>query len=189
MRKLILVGGACLAVGLLLGVLLGRFLLEREWSQPSVLQRVSAADAQRSTGKDADPSPKQGSLLIGPAPLARARMVLTEITKADPLVLSVGDVGNSDEGNELHLDLTNRGRCAVKSFSGTAYGYDAYGKPSAMNKGGEYYVAFAEDNVNDLGPNETHSLNMLLHHVSVASLAVAHVDQVTCTDGTRWARN
>jgi len=25
--------------------------------------------------------------------------------------------------------------------------------------------------------------------VSVASLAVAHVDQLTCTDGTRWARN
>ena len=189
MRKLILVGGACLAVGLLLGIFLGRFLLEREWSQPSVLKRVSAADAQRSTGKDADPSPKEGTLLLGPAPVARARLVLAEVTKADPLVLSVGDVGNSDEGNELHLDLTNRGKCAVKSFSGTAYGYDAYGKPSAMNKGGEYYVAFAEDNVTDLGPNETHSLSMLLHHVSVASLAVAHVDQLTCTDGTRWARN
>ena len=81
MRKLILVGGACLAVGLLLGVLLGRFLLEREWSQPNVLQRVSAADAQRSTGKDADPSPKQGSLLLGPAPVARARLVLAEVTR------------------------------------------------------------------------------------------------------------
>ena len=189
MRKLILVGSACLAVGLLLGVLLGRFLLEREWSQPSVLKRVSAADAQRSTGKDADPSPQVGSLLLGPAPLARARMVLAEVTRADPLVLAVGDVGNSDEGNELHLDLKNRGKCAVKSFAGTAYGYDAYGKPSAMNKGGEYYVAFAEDNVTDLAPNETHSLSLLLHHVSIASLAVAHVDQVTCTDGTKWARN
>jgi len=189
MQKLILVGALGVAVGLLLGIVLGRYLLEREWSQPNVLMRVSAADAQRSTGKDADPSPKQGTLLLGPAPIARARMVLAEITKADPLVLEVGDVGNSDEGNELHLDLKNRGKCAVKSFSGTAYGYDAFGKPSAMNKGGEYYVAFNEDNVSDLAPNETHSFNLLLHHVNNASLAVAHVDSVTCTDGTKWARN
>lgn len=189
MLKLILVGGAGLIVGLILGIFLGRSLLEREWSQPAVLKRMSAADAQRSTGKDADPSPKEGSLLLGPAPVARARMVLAEITKSDPLVLTVGDVANSDEGNVLNLDLKNRGKCAVKSFSGTAYGYDAYGKPSAMNKGGEYYVAFSEDNVSDLAPNETHSLNMILHHVSVASLAVAHVDQVTCADGSKWVRN
>jgi len=189
MLKLILIGGAGLVVGLILGIFIGRSLLEREWSQPAVLKRVSSADAQRSTGKDADPSPKEGTLLLGPAPISRARMVLAELTKSDPLVLIVGDVGNSDEGNELHLDLKNRGKCAVKSFSGTAYGYDAYGKPSAMNKGGEYYVAFSEDNVSDLAPNETHSLSLLLHHVNIASLAVAHVDQVTCTDGTKWARN
>lgn len=188
MRNLILVGVAGLVVGLILGAIIGRSLLEREWSQPGVLKRVSAADAQRSTGKDADPSPKEGSLLLGPAPLSRARMVLAEITKSDPLALTVGDVGNSDEGNELHLDLKNRGKCAIKSFSGTAYGYDAYGKPSAMNKGGEYYVAFSEDNVTDLAPDQTHSLSLLLHHVNVASLAVAHVDQVTCTDGTHWSR-
>jgi len=189
MQKLILVGGVCLVVGLLVGIFIGRALLEREWSQPQVLQRLSAADAQRSTGKDADPAPKEGALVLRGAPLARARQVLADVTKADPVVLSAGDVGNSDEGNELHLDLKNRGKCAVSSFSGTAYGYDSYGKPARMNKGGEYYVAFSEDNVKDLGPNETHSLSVLLHHVDIASLAVAHVDQVTCTDGTKWARN
>ncbi len=189
MRKLILVGGLCLAVGLLLGIFLGRWLLEREWSQPQVLERLSAADAQRSTGKDADPVPKVGSLLLRPAPVARARMVVAEVTKSDPLVLSVGDVGNTDNGLELHLDLKNRGKCTVTSFSGTAYGYDSYGKPAHLNKGGENYVAFSEDNVSDLGPNQTHSLAMLLHHADYASLAVAHVDQVTCSDGTKWARN
>ena len=189
MRKLILVGVACLVVGLLVGIFVGRALLEREWSQPQVLQRLSAADAQRSTGKDADPAPKEGALVLGRAPLARARQVLADVTRADPVVLSVGDVGNSDEGNELHLDLKNRGKCAVSSFSGTAYGYDAYGKPARMNKGGEYYVAFSEENVKDLAPNETHSLTMLLHHVDIASLAVAQVDQVTCADGTKWVRN
>ena len=55
MLKLILIGGAGLVVGLILGIFIGRSLLEREWSQPAVLKRVSAADAQRSTGKDADP--------------------------------------------------------------------------------------------------------------------------------------
>lgn len=189
MRKWILVGGLCLAVGLVVGIFIGRWLLEREWSQPNVLEHLSAEGAQRSTGKDADPSPKQGALVLRGAPLARARQILSQLTERDPVVLSVGDVGNSDEGNELHLDLKNRGKCAVTSFSGTAYGYDAYGKPARMNKGGEHYVAFHEENVSDLGPAQTHSLSVLLHHVDIASLAVAQVDQVTCSDGSRWARN
>ena len=189
MRKLMLVGGACLVVGLVVGIFLGRWLLDREWSQPAVLQRLSAADAHRSTGKDADPAPKEGSLVLGPAPVARARLVLADITKADPVVLTMGDVGNTDNGMELHLDLKNRGKCAVKSLSGTAYGYNAFGKPAQMNKGGEYYVAFNEDNLTDLAPDQTHSLSLLLHNAEIASLAVAHVDQVTCSDGTKWARN
>ena len=189
MRKLIAVGVLGLSLGLFIGIFLGRWLLEREWSQPQVLQRLSAADAQRSSGKDADPSPQVGALVLGGAPLARARLILATLTQRDPVVLSVGDVGNSDEGNELHLDLKNRGKCAVTSLSGTAYGYDAYGKPARMNKGGEHYVAFRAQDVSDLGPNQTHSLSLLLHHVESASLALAQVDHVTCSDGTQWARN
>jgi len=189
MRKTMLIGGICLAVGLALGILLGRFWLEREWSQPSVLERLSAADAQRSTGKDADPAPAAGSLVLRNAPVALARRALSELTRQDPVVMIVGDVGNTDRGHELHLDLKNRGKCQVTAFSGTAYGYDAYGTPRPINKGGEYYVAFSEENVSDLGPNQTHSLAMLLHHADIASLAIAQVDRVTCSDGTKWARN
>jgi len=189
MRKLIVVGTACLVLGLILGIVIGRALLEHEWSQPAVLQLMSAADAQRSTGKDAEPTPAVGSLRLGPAPLARARLVVADITKNDPVVTGVADVANGDEGNVLNLDLLNRGKCTVTALAGTAYGYDAYGKPSSMNKGGEYYVAFSEDKITDFGPSQTHSLSMVLHHVDVASLAVAHVDQVTCSDGTRWVRN
>lgn len=188
MRKLIVVGVGCLILGLALGILVGRWHLERQWSQPAVLQRQSEAASQRSSGKDADAAPKVGALVLGPAPLARTRMVLAEITKGDPVVMSVGDVGNGDEGLELHLDLKNRGQCAVKSLSGTAYGFDAYGKPARMNKGGEHYVAFSEDDVKGLGPNEEHSLSLKLRHADIASLAVAHVDNVVCTDGTKWAR-
>lgn len=189
MRKLVMIGGVCLAVGLLVGWFLGRFLLERDWSQPRVLERLSAADAQRSTGKDAAPAPPVGALVLRPAPLARSRLVLAELTSKDPLVATLGDVANSDEGNVLNLELNNRGKCAISAFSGVAYGYDAYGKPSRLNRGGEHYVAFSEKDVKDLGPSETHSFSLVLHHVETASLAVAQVDQVTCADGTRWARN
>jgi len=189
MSKTILVGALCLVLGVVAGIFIGRFLAEREWSQPRVLERLSAADAQRSTGKDADPAPKAGSLVLRPAPLARSRQVMADVTRQDPLVLEVGDVGNGDEGNELHLDLKNRGKCAISAFAGTAYGFDAYGKPSQLNKGGEHFVAFSEAGVKDLAPGQTHSLAMLLHNVSTASLAVAQVDQVTCSDGSKWARN
>jgi hypothetical protein len=101
----------------------------------------------------------------------------------------LGDVGTSSTESRLNLDLTNRGKCAISAFSGVAYGYDAYGRPSRLNKGGEHYVAFSESNVTDLAPAATHSLSMKLHNVETASLVLAHVDQVTCTDGTRWARN
>ena len=190
MRNLILVAIACLVVGGAIGFFVGRSLLEREWSQPAVLQRLSAADAQRSkSGKDAALIPKEGSLVLGKAPLSRARMVVADITKNDPVVMKVGDVGNGDDGLVLNLDLKNRGKCAVTSLSGTAYGYDAYGKPARMNAGGEHYVAFNEEKIEDLGPDQEHSLSVNLHYAETASLAVAHVDQVTCADGTKWARN
>src|SRR6185369_16947222 len=170
-----LVGAACLLVGGLVGFFLGRSLLEREWSQPAILKRLSAADVQKSkAGKDAALIPKEGSLVIGRAPISRTRQVLAEITKADPVVLSVGDVGNGDEGLVLNLDLKNRGKCAVTALSGTAYGYDAYGKPAQMNAGGEHYVSFSEEKVEDLGPDQLHSLSVTLHYAEVASLAVAH---------------
>jgi hypothetical protein len=189
MRNLILVGVAGIVLGLVLGILIGRAMLEHEWSQPAVLKRMSAANPASKSGKDAALIPKEGSLLVGPAPFARARQVLADITKSDPVVMSVGDVGNGEEGLVLNLDLKNRGKCAVTSLAGTAYGYDAYGKPAQMNAGGEYYVAFTEEKIADLGPDQVHSLSVSLHHAEYASLAVAHVDQVTCADGTKWARN
>ena len=189
MRKLVMIGGICLAVGLLLGWFLGRFLLERDWDQPHVLQRLAASDAQRSSGDGADPVPPVGALVLRPAPLARARQVMAEITRQDPLVMTLGDLANRDEGTVLNLELKNRGKCAISSFSGVAYGFDAYGKPRPLNKGGEHYVAFSEKGVTNLGPAETHSFSVTLHNVDTASLAVAQIDQVECTDGTRWARN
>jgi hypothetical protein len=188
MRNLILVGALCLLAGSLVGFFVGRLLLEREWSQPAVLQRMSAASPASKSGKDAALIPKQGTLLLGRAPISRVRQVLADVTKVDPVVLSVGDVGNGDEGLVLNLDLKNRGKCQVTAVSGTAYGFDAYGHPARMNAGGEHYVAFEEDKIADLGPDQVHSLSVSLHYADIASLAAAHVDSVTCSDGTKWAR-
>lgn len=186
--KTILVGVACLVVGLVAGIFVGRALLDREWSQPKVLERLSAADASRSNGKGGDPAPKEGSLVLRTAPFARARQVLKDLTEKDPVVLQVGAVGNTDEGVELHLVLKNQGRCAVTGFSGTAYGYDAYGHPQQMNLGGEHYVAFSEEKVEGLDAGKTHLHAAMLHNAGAASLALAQVDSVACGDGTRWTR-
>lgn len=189
MMKTVAVGLACLVVGLAIGIYMGRMMLEREWSQPRVLERLSAAEAGRSNGKDADPAPKEGTVVMRPAPFARARQVLSEFTQKDPVVMRVGTIGNTDEGVELHLVLTNRGKCDVTALSGVAYGYDAMGKAGRVNKGGEHFVAFAEEKIEDFGAGKEHMVGMMLHNVEYASLALGQVDSVTCADGTKWARN
>jgi hypothetical protein len=188
MLKTVLIPAFCLVLGLVIGFFVGRAMLEREWSQPAVLERLSESDAKRSSGKDANAVPKVGSLILKKAPLARARAVMADVTKDDPVFLSVGAIGNGDEGVELHLALKNRGKCAVTAFSGVAYGYDAYGNAVQMNEGGEHYVAFAEEKVEDMKPGELHTHAVLLKHVETASLALAQVDQVKCADGTAWSR-
>ena len=60
-KMTIIVGVACLVLGLVAGIFIGRFLAERGWSQPKVLERLSAAEVQRSSGKDANPVPAAGS--------------------------------------------------------------------------------------------------------------------------------
>jgi hypothetical protein len=178
-----------LVVGALLGWYSGRYALERYWTQPLVLKRLAAADVERSSGEGADPVPGIGTSVLEPAPLALARVVLAEMTRRDPLVMTVGNVKADGAQGQLKLDFRNRGKCAIRSFSGVAYGYDAYGRASRLNKGGEHYVAFSEKDVTDLVPSHTHTLAMNLHNIQTASLALAHVDQVTCTDGARWVRN
>ncbi len=188
MLKTVIIAVACLVLGLVAGIFIGRSMLEREWSQPAVLERLSESDAKKSSSKDANAVPKVGSLIIRKAPLARARPVMAEVTKNDPVFLEVGAVGNGDEGVELHLALKNRGKCEVTAFSGVAYGYDAFGKAVKMNEGGEHYVAFAEEKVEDLKPGAVHTHAVLLKHVETASLALAQVDSVKCADGSSWSR-
>jgi hypothetical protein len=185
MVKTALIAAIALVLGVILGFFAGRSMLERQWSSPFVT--VSASDAKSSSSEGADPTPKEGSSVMIPLPLGRARLVAKAATAKDPLVMTVGAVGRGDEGAELHLVLDNRGKCNITGFEGTAYAYDAWGKPAKANKGGEDYVAFSAKDQH-IAPGESTLFVEKLKYPDTASLAVAMVDKVSCADGTTWKR-
>lgn len=184
-RLLAVVALLALLLGGLAGWFLGRYQLQRQWSQPEVL--VSAADAQRSSAGNADPTPAAGTRVLHPAPLRLSRARLAA-RRADPVQCTVGAVGRGDEGAELHLTLRNQGRCAVTSVEGVGYGFDAWGRPAQLNRGGEHYVAFRETLREPLAPGEHSERSFPLRFALTASVALAQVDRVGCADGTVWTR-
>lgn len=185
MRKVLLLCAVTLALGLAIGFFLGRALLEREWRDPLVT--ISDESARRSAANDADATPRGGAKVLRPMPLRRARLAVRELTKDDPLVLRVGAVGNGEDGAELHLVLHNRGKCKIAAFEGVVYGFDAFGVPARLNRGGEPYLAVSSTAAN-IDPDATYVYAARARYPETASLAIAHVDSVTCDDGKRWTR-
>lgn len=183
-NTVIVIALVVLALGLAAGWFLGRWQLERSWAEPIT---IGAADVERSSAGDADPTPPAGTRVIAPMPLQRARAVLHEATATDPVRLRVGSVGRSDGEAYLHLTIGNHGTCAVRELDGVAYGFDARGMPARLNRAGETYVAFHAEGL-DLAPDDEVFEEWSLHHVDTASIALAQVDRVGCTDGTSWAR-
>jgi hypothetical protein len=183
MVKTILFAAIALVLGLILGFVLGRFTLERQWSQPYTLVPPGS---QSNKSEGGNPTPKVGTKILKPMPIARSRLALKSFTDKDPVVSNVAAVGAGDDGLELHVVVENRGACTVTSLGGVAYGFDAFGKPSALNKGGETFVAFESKAAVEPGKHATVALP--LKDIDDATLAVAHVDHTTCSDGTSWAR-
>lgn len=180
-RRIYAIAAIALVLGLALGYMLGRWSLEREWSQPEQLLRAS------SRGRSgADPVPPEGTRGIGPMPLARSRRALAALVARDPVVVTVASVGRDDEAMELHLTAHNRSACPVVELAGVAYGFDAWGAPARMNVGGEHFVAFEAHET--IEPGGRLQLAFPLRHPDTASLVLAQVDRVGCADGTRWAR-
>lgn len=182
MLKTILVASIALVLGLIVGFAIGRITLEREWSHPYT-QVGPGADKAAEGGT---PSPKAGTKILMPMPIARSRAALAGMTEKDPVVSHVAAVGAGDQGCELHVVVENRGTCTVTSLAGVAYGFDAFGKPSPLNKGGETYVAF--ESKAPLEPGKKTTVAEALKDVEDATLAIAHVDRTTCSDGTSWSR-
>ena len=182
MLKTILFAAITLVLGLILGFVLGRVTLERQWSQPYT--QVTPSTQSRSQG--GNPSPKAGTKVLKPMPIGKSRAALVPMTEKDPVFSHVSAVGANEDGVELHVVVENRGRCTVTSLSGVAYGFDAFGKPAPLLKGGENFVAF--ESKAPLEPGKKQTVAEVLKDIDDATLAVAHVDRTTCADGTSWTR-
>lgn len=182
MKKTVLFALITLIVGLVVGFFVGRMLLEKQWSQPYT--QVSPATERTNVG--ANPSPKAGSKVLKAMPIGRSRAALQPVVEKDAVRSHVAAVGAGDEGVELHVVVENHGACKVTSLAGIAYGFDAFGKPAAVLKGGENYVAFESKDAIDPGAKKMVALP--LKDAEDATLAIAQIDRTTCADGTSWAR-
>lgn len=173
-----------LVSGLLVGWFVGRWDLERRWSEP---RTITEEDVRRSSEGDADPTPPAGTHVLAAMPIQRSRAALRALVEGDPVRVRVGSIGRSDGEMYLHLTLENHGSCAVREIDGVAYGFDAWGRSARLNRGGEHYVAFHATDL-DVAPGGSAFEEYPLHHPDIGSIALAQVDRVGCTDGTSWAR-
>ena len=164
----------------------GRWALDREWQSPVVT--ISPDDVKRSQIEGADPTPAAGTRVLRALPLRKAREFIKGYTEKDPVIAKVGSWARDDDDKDLHLVVHNRGTCKANRFSGVAYGYDAWGRPAAVNKAGENYIAF---DIKDaaVDPGASGQLSMKIKDPGLASLAVAHLDEVGCENGPSWKRN
>jgi hypothetical protein len=185
MVKTIAVAVAVLLVGLAIGFFVGRWTLERQWSQPFV--QVSPKAAQRSAEGDADPTPPAGATILRRMPIQRARKVLREVTAKDPAVVTVGSISAYDDVLKLHAVVENRASCEITAVEGTGYAFDARGVPAKANKHGETYFSFSGKGL-AIDPGTHATVTQPMRYVDTASLVVASVDRFTCSDGTTWKR-
>jgi hypothetical protein len=182
---LIAIAIALVGLGLVIGWLAGRWSLEQAWATPHT---IGTSDVQRSSAGDADPTPAAGTVVLAEMPIQRARRALRDLAADAPVRMRIGSVGRSDGETFLHLTLVNRGTCAVTDVEGVAYGFDAWGRSARLNRAGEHYVAFHASGL-DLAPGASSREEYPLHHVDIASIALAQVDHVACADGSEWARD
>lgn len=183
--KIALAAAGALLIGLLLGFFIGRAMLESKWSQPYAV--VSPGDATKYASEDADPTAPAGTKILGQLPLGKARLAIADLTKNDPAKVAYGtSFGQGNEGVELHVTVENTGKCTIKEGHGVAYGYDAHGKSGAANKHKEHYVAFKIEKPIEPGKKDVISAKM--RYADDVTIALAHVDATTCTDGTSWKR-
>ncbi len=168
-----------------LGWFLGRYFLERAWSNP--VRLVTKADYDRGAVEGADPTPKEGTSIIVGLPLKKMRAFMAGYVEKDPVVAGVSAFGRDGTEQKLHIVLHNKGTCKVKEAHGVAYGYDAWGRAVTVNKGGERYVAFHAKELS-IEPGGKATFELEVKNAGTSSLAAAHVDEVICEGGKTWKR-
>lgn len=183
--KIVLAAVLAAIGGIVIGIFIGRFWAESRWSQPYAT--VSDGDAKKYAADDADPTAPAGTKIIKPMPIAKSRAAVDALTKDDKAHVRLGSsFGQGDEGVELHVTVENRGSCTITGGSGVAYGFDAHGRSAKANKHGEHYVAFKIEK--PIEPGKKDVISQKLRYADDATLAVAQVDQTTCSNGPAWKR-
>lgn len=183
--KIALAAAGALLIGLLLGFFIGRAMLESKWSQPYAV--VTPAEATKYASEDADPTAPAGTKVLGRLPLGKARLAIAEYTKNDLAAVAYGtSFGQGNEGVELHVTVENKGKCTINGGSGVAYAYDAHGRSGPANKHKEHYVAFKIEK--PIEPGKKDVVTSKMRYADDVTIALAHVDTTTCTDGTSWKR-
>ena len=163
MIKFVVPAVVALFLGVVIGWFLGRARLEKQWQSPFV------------------------GHVMKPMPFGRSRKVIRDTCAHDPVVYTVAAVGSDEASTELHVVVENHGSCKVTELTGTAYGFDASGKPSPLGLDGLHRTAF-EARGQAIAPGESANVAKKLNGVEMAALAVAQIDSMKCADGTSWAR-
>jgi hypothetical protein len=178
-----------LLLGLILGFVVGRAILERQWSNP--VTTIRPRDYERSSRDGADPTPAVGTRILTPLPLRRLRAVAAELIGKANLRIDLTSFGNGEDGASLHLMMKNNASCTITTYEGVAYAYDAHGRPTKANLAGENYISFASSTLEAkpaIAPGEKFIHEQKLKHPETASLGLAYIDRYTCADGTVWHR-
>lgn len=177
-----------LALGVGIGFFAARGQLAAEWSRGR--RTIDKSQFERASAADANPTPAVGDKVFVAMPIGRMRQDIATLTAHDPLVVTVAAVGAGEDGYELHLVIENRGTCEAVAYAGVAYGFDPQGSAAPLNRGGEQYVAFRREKGKrkPLAAKAKETYAQPLRHCELATLAVAHIDEVTCADGTTWRR-
>lgn len=171
--------------GIIIGIIIGRVWAEAKWSQPYA--QVTADEAKKYAADDADPTAPAGTKIAKPMPITKTRAAIGALTKDDKAQALLGtSFGQGDEGVELHVTVENRGSCTINGGSGVAYGFDARGRSAKANKHGEHYVAFKIDKPIEPGKKEV--ISEKLRYADDVTIAVAQIDETTCSNGPAWKR-
>ncbi len=152
-----------------------------------VIGAVAKGDLSKSMALEAEGRALEGHRRTQPMPFGRSKKAIKEICAKDPATAYVTSVGSDDANFELHVAVENHGTCKITELTGTAYGFDARGKPSPLGKDGLQHTTF-EAKDQSIAPGEKANVSKKLEGAELATLAIAHIDSTKCADGTSWAR-
>ena len=126
----------------------------------------------------ANPVPPTGAKVLTGA-LAQMVPQLEARRAVDKVKVLTASVGSSDGEHALNLSMRNESGCVVTGFRGVVYGFDARGRPTRMNKGGEKFAGFDAKDFS-VEPGVTFNYSIPFYHSKNVSVALAQVDGFDC---------